>query len=365
VILLKVAIVHEWLTTLGGSEKVVLEFKKIFPDAPIYTLFYDKDRLSKYFNNMDIRTSYLQKIPFAKKRHQFFMAFMPKAFEGFDLREYDLILSSSSAFSKGVITSPDSIHICYCHTPPRYIWDLSYEYLESLKGIKRWYFKNKIHYLRLWDRLAADRVDYFIANSNFIAKRIKKVYRRDSAVIFPPVDVDYFTPSNEEPEDYYLIVSRLVPYKRIDLAIEAFNKIGKKLVIIGDGPEYVRLKNMANKNIEFLGHKKDNEIREYYRKCKAFIFPGLEDFGITPVEAQACGRPVIAYGKGGVLDTVIDGKTGIYFHNQTVEDLIKSIYVFEDKIAIFDKNIIRTNAEKFSPGIFREKMSKFIENILY
>ncbi|ADQ41905.1 glycosyl transferase group 1 [Caldicellulosiruptor acetigenus I77R1B] len=361
---MKVAIVHEWLTTLGGSEKVVLEFKKIFPEAPIYTLVFNEEKLGNYFDKNEVITSYLQHIPLAKKKHQLFLSFMPKAFERFDLREYDLILTSSSAFAKGVISSPKSIHICYCHTPPRYIWDLSYEYLKDYNFLVRWYLEKKFHYLRMWDTLAANRVDYFIANSNYIANRIKKFYKREAKVIYPPVDVQYFTPSYEKVEDFYLIVSRLVSYKRVDLAVEVFNRISKKLIVIGDGPEYKKLKAMAKRNIEFMGFQPDSVIREMYRKCKALIFPGVEDFGIVPVEVQACGRPVIAYKEGGVLETVIENKTGIFFDKQDVESLIKAIGKFEKEIDTFDSRFIRKNAERFGQERFREQIKNFIFEIV-
>lgn len=362
---MKVAIVHEWLTTMGGSEKVILELKKLYPDAPIFTLVYNKKKLGKYFNNYTIITSHLQKNPLAQVKHQLFFKYMPRAFEGFNLTEFDLVISSSSAFAKGVITSPESIHICYCHTPPRYIWDLTYEYLKDYNIIVQKYLEKKFHYLRIWDTIVANRVDYFIANSNYVANRIKKFYKRDCKVIYPPVDTDYFKPSEKENvEDYYLIVSRLVPYKRVDLAVEAFNKLSQRLIIVGDGPEYKKLKAMAKSNIKFLGYQPDDTIKELYQRCKALIFPGIEDFGIVPVEVQACGRPVIAFKKGGALETVEENKTGIFFERQDTDSLIEAIYKFEKNLHNFDTNYIRAHAEKFSSERFRKEFNDFVDEVL-
>jgi len=358
---MKVAIVHEWLTTMGGSEKVILELKKLFPEAPIYTLVYNRRKLGKYFDKYLIITSNLQKNPLAHIKHQLFFKYMPRAFENFDLSDFDLVISSSSAFAKGVITSPNSVHICYCHTPPRYLWDLTHEYLKEYNLIIRRYLERNFHYLRIWDTIAANRVDYFVANSNYVANRIKKFYKRDCKVIYPPVDTEYFTPAKDKNiEDYYLIVSRLVPYKRVDLAVEAFNQLSKRLVIVGDGPEYKKLKSIAKSNIEFLGYQPDKTVRDLYQRCKALIFPGVEDFGIVPVEVQACGRPVIALKKGGAVETVEEGKTGVFFEKQDVESLKEAVYKFEQDIERFDKDYIRSHAEKFSAERFRMEFKDFI-----
>ncbi|ABP68141.1 glycosyl transferase, group 1 [Caldicellulosiruptor saccharolyticus DSM 8903] len=358
---MKVAIVHEWLTTMGGSEKVILELKKLFPEAPIYTLVYNRRKLGKYFDKYLIITSNLQKNPLAHIKHQLFFKYMPRAFENFDLSDFDLVISSSSAFAKGVITSPNSVHICYCHTPPRYLWDLTHEYLKDYNLIIRRYLERNFHYLRIWDTIAANRVDYFVANSNYVANRIKKFYKRDCKVIYPPVDTEYFTPAKDKNiEDYYLIVSRLVPYKRVDLAVEAFNQLSKRLVIVGDGPEYKKLKSIAKSNIEFLGYQPDKTVRDLYQRCKALIFPGVEDFGIVPVEVQACGRPVIALKKGGAVETVEEGKTGVFFEKQDVESLKEAVYKFEQDIERFDKDYIRSHAEKFSAERFRMEFKDFI-----
>ncbi|WP_271629028.1 glycosyltransferase [Caldicellulosiruptor sp. DIB 104C] len=324
-------------------------------------LVYNRRKLGKYFDKYLIITSNLQKNPLAHIKHQLFFKYMPRAFENFDLSDFDLVISSSSAFAKGVITSPNSVHICYCHTPPRYLWDLTHEYLKDYNLIIRRYLERNFHYLRIWDTIAANRVDYFVANSNYVANRIKKFYKRDCKVIYPPVDTEYFTPAKDKNiEDYYLIVSRLVPYKRVDLAVEAFNQLSKRLVIVGDGPEYKKLKSIAKSNIEFLGYQPDKTVRDLYQRCKALIFPGVEDFGIVPVEVQACGRPVIALKKGGAVETVEEGKTGVFFEKQDVESLKEAVYKFEQDIERFDKDYIRSHAEKFSAERFRMEFKDFI-----
>ncbi|KAA5806377.1 glycosyltransferase family 4 protein [Thermoanaerobacterium thermosaccharolyticum] len=354
---MKIAIVHDWLTNMGGAERVILAFHEIFPDAPIYTTVFNPDRLPDEFKKIDVRTSFIQRLPKAKTKYNMYLPFMPTAFEQFDLSEYDIVLSSSSSCAKGVLTRPDTLHICYCHTPMRYAWDFYSEYKESAPKWQKKFIPFLMNYIRMWDRLSADRVDYFIANSNEVAKRIKKHYRRESVVINPPVNTDFYTLVDED-EDYFLIVSRLVEYKRIDIAVEAFNELGYKLIIIGDGPEKEKLESKAKANIEFLGRLPDEEVREYYAKCKAFIFPGEEDFGITPLEAQASGRPVIAYGRGGVLDSVVDGVTGVFFDKQNKESLKEAIVKFKDMK--FDKNLIRKHAEEFDINIFKKKVYDFV-----
>jgi len=354
---MKIAIVHDWLTNMGGAERVILAFHEIFPDAPIYTSVYNPDKLPEEFRKMNIRTSFIQKLPKAKTKYNMYLPFMPTAFEQFELSEYDVVLSSSSSCAKGVITRPDTLHICYCHTPMRYAWDFYHEYKENAPKWQKRFIPFLMNYVRMWDRLSADRVDYFIANSSAVARRIKKHYRRDAAVINPPVNVDFYTPKDED-EDYFLIVSRLVEYKRIDIAVEAFNDLGLPLIIIGDGPEKSKLQRMAKGNIKFLGRLPDEEVKGYYAKCRALIFPGEEDFGITPLEAQACGRPVIAFGKGGVLDSVIDGVTGLFFMEQNKESLKEAIIKFNEMK--FDKKVIRKHAEKFDVNVFKQKIYDFV-----
>ncbi|PKM82451.1 MAG: glycosyltransferase family 4 protein [Firmicutes bacterium HGW-Firmicutes-14] len=357
---MKVAIIHEWLANMGGSEKVVLALKEIFPDAPVYTTVYVPDRVDPAFHSMDIHTSFIQKLPFGPSRYQSYLPLMPTAVEQFDLSGFDVVISSSHAVAKGVLTGSATLHITYCHTPMRYAWDFYLEYLNG-PGVGR--LKKKLipwlmNYIRMWDRLSADRVDFFIANSGNVAQRVKKHYRRESEVIYPPVDTSFFQPSASI-EDYYFIVSRLIPYKRIDLAVEAFNRLGLPLKIAGDGPERERLKAMAKSNIEFLGRVTDEEMKKLYSSCRAFIFPGEEDFGITPVEAQASGRPVIAYGAGGCLETVIPGVTGEFFAPQTPEALVELVRRFEpDK---YKPEEICAHARKFDREIFKQKILDFID----
>ena len=355
---MKVAIIHEWLTNMAGSERCVVNFKDIYKDAPIYTTMYNPDNLDKELKNIDVRTSFLQK--WVKKGHQKFLPFMPFAFENFELNEYDVILSSNSCCSKGVITSSNSMHVSYCHTPIRYAWEFYHDYINNSKmgRVKKIILKIFMNYLRIWDKAAADRVDYFIANSENVARRIWKYYRRESVVIHPPVRCNLFNVSDED-EDYFLILSRLVGYKRVDLAVQAFSELGLPLVVIGSGEEMENLKAIAKDNIKFLGRQPDEVIKDYYAKCRAFIFPGEEDFGITPLEAMASGRPVIAYGKGGALETVVDGETGVFFKEQTVEDLKDAVQRFE-KIG-FDKREIRAHAEKFDEEVYKHKIKSFID----
>lgn len=356
---MKIAIAHDWLTNMGGAENVVINFTEIYPDAPVYTTVYNPNKLDQSLKRINVKTTFLQKIKGANKKHQSLLPLMPIAWEQLDFNEYDVVLSSSSSCAKGLVTSPDTMHVCYCHTPMRYAWEFYNEYLEREKiG----FFKSKLipiimNYIRIWDVTSANRVDYFIANSENVAKRIRKHYRRDAVVIHPPVRASYFNISDID-EDYFLIVSRLVPYKRIDLAVEAFNELGLPLIVIGQGPQLEYLQSIAKDNVKLLGRQPDDVIKEYYAKCRAFIFPGEEDFGITPLEAQASGRPVIAYGKGGVLETVIDGKTGIFFKNQTKEDLIDAVKKLETMT--FDKRTVREHALKFDEEIFKQKISDFI-----
>lgn len=356
---MKVAIVHDWLVNMGGAERIILILHELFPDAPIYTAVYDSSRLPDVFSNMDIRTTFIQKMPFGKKKYQSYLPLMPLAFEQLDLTEYDLVISSSTSCAKGVMTRADTLHICYCNTPMRYAWDFYFEYIRGKGAISRAIIAALMNYIRMWDRLSADRVDFFIANSQNVANRIKKHYKRDSYVIHPPVNAEFYKPSGLR-ENFYLVVSRLVPYKRLDLAVHAFNELEIPLKVIGSGGELDNLKAIAKENIEFLGRLSDDEINIYYSRCKAFIFPGEEDFGITPLEAQACGKPVIAYGKGGALETVVEGKTGVFFREQTVESLKEAIVRMEGNIDLFDMQIIRAHAEKFDTSIFKAKIREYI-----
>ncbi len=357
---MNIALVHDWLTNMGGSERLVINFLELYTDAPIYTTVYNPDHLDPELKNIDVRTSFLQNSKKAKTNHQKYFPLMPMAFESFDLNEYDIVLSSSSSCAKGVITNPNTMHICYCHSPMRYGWEFYYEYAQNdvSNPLKRKLLKYFMNYMRMWDKVSADRVDYFIANSENVAKRIWKHYRRESVVIHPSVRTNLFTISDTD-EDYFLILSRLVSYKRIDLAVEAFNELGLRLVIIGDGAEKEKLQGMAKDNITFLGRQPDEVIKEYYSKCRAFIFPGEEDFGITPLEAQASGRPVIAYSKGGALETVVEEQTGIFFDEQTVSSLKDAVHRFETME--FSKEVIREHAKTFDEEIFKDKINNYVK----
>ncbi len=358
---MKVALVHDYLNQMGGAERVVMAFHQLFPDAPIYTSIYDPQRVDPTFQSMDIRTSFMQKLPMVTKHHQPYLPFYPFAMEHLDLRGYDLVLSSSSAFGKGVITRPETLHICYCHTPMRWCWNYrEYVEREQLGRVARSLLPLLITALRIWDQTSAMRVDHFIANSPVVAERIQKYYRREAVIIPPPVEAGRFSfDPDAVVEDYFLIVSRLVPYKRIDLAIEACNRLRLPLVIIGAGRDLERLKHMAGPTIRFLGRLSDDEVLYYYAHCRAFLFPGEEDFGITPLEAQASGRPVIAYGAGGVLASVVDGITGAFFHEPTVESLVALLASFDERD--YDPQTIRNHALEFDLPRFHRRILQYIE----
>ncbi len=358
---MKVALVHDYLNQMGGAERVVLAFHEIFPDAPIYTSIYDPKRVDAAFQHMDVRTSFMQKLPLVTKHHQPYLPFYPFAMERLDLRGYDLVLSSSSAFGKGVLTGPETMHICYCHTPMRWCWNYD-EYVERehLGRLARGVLPFLITGLRVWDQTSSMRVDHFIANSPVVAQRIRKYYRRDAAYIPPPVDASRFPfQPGVEIGDYFLILSRLVPYKRIDLAIEACNRLQLPLVIIGGGRDLERLQHLAGPTIHFMGRLPDEEVIRYFMHCRAFLFPGEEDFGITPLEAQACGRPVIAYGAAGALASVVEGVTGAFFREQTVDSLVEVLAAFNEKT--FDPSVIRSHALEFDTPRFSRRILHFIE----
>ncbi len=357
---MRVALVHDYLNQMGGAERVLMAFHEIFPTAPIYTSIYDPRRVDPAFQHMDIRTSFMQKLPLVKKHHQPFLPLYPFAMETLDLRDYDLILSSSSAFAKGIITKPHTRHICYCHTPMRWCWNYE-EYVEreQLGAIARGVLPFLITGLRVWDQITAMRVDHFIANSPIVAERIHKYYRREAVVIPPPVEVKRFPfdPASEI-EDYLLIVSRLIPYKRIDLAIEACNQLQLPLVIIGGGRDEERLRKLAGPTIRFLGRLPDQEVLHYYTHCRALLFPGEEDFGITPLEAQAAGRPVIAYGAGGALASIVDGVTGVFFREQTASSLVEALASFHEQH--FNPHVIRNHALEFDTPRFHRRILQFV-----
>lgn len=354
---MKVAIVHDWLTNYGGAERVLKKISELFPAAPIYTIVYNKERMGGIFS--DVRPSFIQHMPFGVQKYTAYLPFMPKAVERFDLSEYDLVISSSTCCAKGVLTRADTLHVCYCATPMRYAWDFYFDYLKSAGGFKRKLIPHFMHHIRMWDVLAANRVDQFLANSKNVQRRIAKHYRRDSRVVYPFADTEFFVPSNRADEGYYLVVSRLVEYKRVDLAVQAFHEMGRRLVVIGDGRELENLKKLQSPHVQFLGRCSNEKIREYYQNCRAFVFPGEEDFGITPVEAQACGRPVIAYGRGGALETVVDGETGVFFAEQSVASLIDAVRRFEGMD--FQPEAARQNALRFSEEVFEKSFLAAVE----
>lgn len=357
---MKVALVHEWLTTLGGSERVVWAFHQMFPDAPVFTTVHRKDLLPAEFNRLDVRPSFLQRIPGATRHYQKLLPLMPLAFEQFDVSEYDLVLSSSHACAKGVVTRPETVHVCYTHTPMRYAWDLYHSYLGEVSPLLRPLAAVLLSNLRQWDVLAANRVDRFVANSREVARRINKHYRRPAEVIPPPIDIDRFNVApSAKIGDHLLVVSRLVPYKRVDLAVQAANLTGMPLRIIGDGPLYSELKAMAKPNVTFLGHLDDATVAHEMAHCKALVFGAFEDFGIVPLEFQACGRPVVAYGEGGALETVIDGITGIFFPEQTADSVVAALKRLER--TTFEPAAIRRHAESFGQEAFAARMRALID----
>lgn len=357
---MKVALIHDHLQQNGGAERVLEALQALYPDAPTYTLIYDEKAVGEIFKHKDIRPSFLQNIPFAKRFLRWMLPLMPTATESYDLQEYDVVVSSSSGLAKGVIPPAYGIHVCYCHTPTRYLWTDAHSYIEDMKapGFVKKLIPFVQTWLRIWDRQSADRVDYYIANSKTVQYRIDRYYNKPSTVINPPVDVDKFHISDKEKE-YYLAGGRLVPYKRFDLIIDAFNQTKMPLKVFGTGPMMEELKKKALPNIEFLGRVSDEKRAELFANAIAFINPQEEDFGITPIEAMASGRPVIAYRKGGAVETVIAGKTGELFDNQHWTDLADIILHFDE--SSFDPKKIREHAETFSTEIFRQRIQSFVE----
>jgi len=360
---MKIAFVHDFLLRLGGAERVLKVLMDMYPEAPVFTLLYDKKETGHLFPEDRVITSGLQKYPrFIPGMHKFLFPLMPSAVEDFDLSAYDVVVSSSGAYSHGVVTNLETKHICYYHSPMRYAWDYTHKYLkeQNLGAIGELIASRLLHKVRQWDFLASDRVDIPVANSKTVRNRIRKYYRHDAQIIHPPVDVDHFevTPHHE---GYFLIVSTLTPYKKIDLAIEVFNTLGKRLVIIGDGPDRARLQRMSADNIDFLGFKSDAVVKEYMQNCRAFIFPGEEDFGIAPVEAMACGKPILAYRKGGLLETMKEGVTGQLFEEQTSESMEAALTQLLINETNYDAHEIRKHAENFSRERFEKAMRKLIE----
>ncbi len=358
----KIAIVHDWLPLYGGAERVLEQILLVFPQADIFSMIDAIPPEQRGFlQNKPVQTSFVQRLPGGKTRYRSYFPLMPLAVEQFDLSSYDLVISSSYSFAKGVLTGPDQKHLCYCHSPIRYAWDMQHQYLEQsglTKGVKSWIVRCLLHYIRLWDYRTGGGVDAFAANSAYIARRIMKVYRREAEVIYPPVAVESFS-LEEKKEDFYLTASRMVPYKKIDLIAEAFSRIpDKRLLIIGDGPEMARVRAKAGPNVELLGYRDNATLRSHLQKARAFVFMAEEDFGIIPVEAQACGTPVIAFGRGGVAETVIPGQTGVLFEEQSAESLAAAVRTFEQ--GTFTPAVIRQQAEKFSAEVFKRQFADFV-----
>lgn len=357
----KSAVIHDWLVGVAGGERVLESILELFP-SPIYTLIQHKQKLKGTpFESYEIYSSFIQKLPFAKRAFRHYLPLFPLAIQQFDLREYSLIISSSHAVAKGIRKLPHQLHICYCHTPMRYAWDLREEYLSSISWSKRLLARPTLDYLQKWDLKSENRVDHFIANSHYVANRIKRIYGRHATVIYPPVSTHLFNLDCKR-EDYYLTCSRLVPYKRVDLIVKAFSALpDRRLIVVGDGPEMKKIRDMAKANVELLGQLPDHEMRMLMQRAKGFIFAAEEDFGIAPVEAQAAGIPVIAYGRGGSLETVLNGETGIFFDSQTPEVLCKTIWEFEQMQ--FDPAIIKAHAEKFSKTRFLNEFQAYMKSL--
>lgn len=365
---MKIAFVHDWLVTYAGAEKVLEQMVECFPEADLFSVvdFLEERRFLK---GKHATTSFIQRLPFARKKYRAYLPLMPFAIEQLDLSQYDVIVSSSHAVAKGVLTGPDQVHISYVHSPIRYAWDMQHQYLVQSKlttGLKSWIARLILHYIRIWDTRTATGVDHFLCNSQFIRRRIIKTYRRDAQVLYPPVDLAAFS-VKEVKEDFYLTASRMVPYKKIDLIAESFSRMpDRKLVIIGDGPEMEQVRAKAGKNVSILGYQSFEVLRDHMQRAKAFVFAAEEDFGITPVEAQACGTPVIAFGKGGALETVRDihspQPTGVLFATQTVDAVVRAVETFEGNSSLFSPENCRLNAERFSTHLFKDAFTAYVQS---
>lgn len=365
---MKIAVVCDWLVVYAGAERVLEQILKIYPQADVFCLVdFIPEGKRDFLLNKKTRTSFIQNLPKAKTKYRSYLPLMPLAIEQLDVTGYDLVISSSHAVAKGIMTGPNQIHISYVHSPIRYAWDLQHQYLHEAgleHGVKSWLARLILHYMRIWDSRTANGVDYFIANSQFIAKRIKKVYGREAEVIYPPVDVEAYEICRQK-EDFYLTASRMVPYKKIKLIVEAFSQMpDKKLVVIGDGTEFEKTKEIAKENITLMGYQPFDVLKEKMQKAKAFVFAAEEDFGITPVEAQACGTPVIAYGRGGALETVCrldsDAPTGVFFTEQNAKSIIKAVEVFEKNADKITADNCRKNAERFEKIYFRKNFYEYV-----
>lgn len=354
---MKIAIVHYWFVSMRGGERVVEALCDIFPQADLFCLVYDEAAISDKIKSKKITASFLQKMG-GKKHYQKMLPLMPFALEGLDLTDYDLVISSESGPAKGIVTRPDALHVCYCHSPMRYVWDLYPQYYKSMGRFAKLIMATFAPMLRVWDVTTAARVDHFIANSRYVKARIQKFYRRDAEVINPPVDLERFAIS-ETHDDYYLCAGQITPYKRIEIAVDACTRLNKRLIVVGDGATEA-LKQRAGPTVEFVGRAKDTDLERYLSRCRALIFPGLEDFGIVPLEAMACGRPVIAYGRGGAVETVIPGLSGVLFAEQTVEALTQALVEFEGREASFVPADIRQHSARFGVDRFRAEVKDFI-----
>lgn len=360
---MRVAVVHDWLVTYAGSERVLEQILRCFPQADLFSLadFLPQDQRG-FIQDKPVQTSFIQRLPKARTAYRSYLPLMPLAVEQFDLRGYDVVISSSHAVAKGVLTGPDQLHLSYVHTPIRYAWDLQPQYLREAgleRGVKGALARALLHYMRLWDQRTAAGVDVFVANSRYIARRIRKAYRREAEVIYPPVDVESFT-LHEQKEDFYLAASRMVPYKRMDLIVEAFSQMpGRELVVIGDGPDFEKVRAKAAPNVRMMGYQPFASLKEHMQRAKAFVFAAEEDFGIIPVEAQACGTPVIAYGKGGALETVQEGVSGVFFPEQTPRAIIEAVERFEQQT--WTPSAVRQTVEGFGAGRFRQQFKALVE----
>ena len=369
---MKVAVVHEWLLVEAGAEKVLGEILKMFPEADLYCLLdFLPEPERTCIGHRTTSTSFIQRLPFAREKYRWYLPLMPLAVEQFDLSGYDLVISSNYAVAKGVITGPDQLHISYIHSPMRYAWDLQFQYLRQSKldhGVKSWFARWLLHKMRLWDSRTAHGMDFCVANSHFVARRIRKIYGREATVIHPPVATDFFTPGQEKKEGFYLTASRLVPYKHVDLLVRAFDRMPeKKLIVVGSGPEKARLKALAGSNVTITGQLTAEHLRHYMRRARAFLFAAEEDFGIAPLEAQACGTPVIAYGRGGARETVspLDANgnglpTGLFFFKQTVDSVVEAVHLFEKEQEAFSAAACREKAMCFTAEAFRKNFETFV-----
>jgi glycosyltransferase involved in cell wall biosynthesis len=359
---MRVAIIHYWLVNWRGGEKVLKAIADLYPQADIFAHVVSQELVDRELPGRNIATTFISRLPMARRYYQRYLPLMPLALEQLDLRSYDLVISSESGPAKGVIVAPNATHVCYCHSPMRYVWDMYHEYTSRSGTASKMLMAPLLHYVRQWDQLSSQRVDSYVANSHFVAQRIAKYYRRTSSVIYPPVAVQDFVVSHDS-EDYYLSVGQLVAYKRPELLVEAFNILGKRLVIIGDGSMLKSLRKMAKPNIQILGRQTFEVIRHHYSKCRALVFPGIEDFGMVPVEAMASGKSVIAFGAGGALETIVEGKTGTFFREQNAASLVRAVRDFEAS-APLDPVVIRNHALRYSEERFSAQFKELVRKLL-